>query len=185
MRIARTHEEDAAVQDTAASPSRVRADDGASAVEFALVVPLLLLLVFGIIDFGVLFGQNLAINNAARDGARYAVVRQIDGSPARSCYQVLSRTRAASQAIALDPQDVGVTVTLNGTTVCSVAAGTPLPASANTAALQKAPCQGSVSGVSDQLVVRTTHESSLVVPILGPSTIGLTGEGYFRCEYSG
>jgi len=49
-----------------------RGDAGAAAVEFALVVPILLILVFGIVDFGLaMFSQNL-VGNAAREGARTA-----------------------------------------------------------------------------------------------------------------
>jgi Flp pilus assembly protein TadG len=47
-----------------------RAERGAAAVEFALVLPLLLLLAFGIIDFGYMVNRAAVVNNAARDGAR-------------------------------------------------------------------------------------------------------------------
>ena len=43
-------------------------------VEFALVLPLLLALLCGIIDFGWLYYNQITLNNAAREGARYAVV---------------------------------------------------------------------------------------------------------------
>ncbi len=43
---------------------------GAAAVEFALVVPLLLMLVFGIVDFGYMINRASIVNNAARDAAR-------------------------------------------------------------------------------------------------------------------
>lgn len=43
-------------------------------VEFALVVPVLLVLVLGIINFAYLFGQKLALNQAVREGARASVV---------------------------------------------------------------------------------------------------------------
>ncbi len=47
-------------------------DSGAAAVEFALVVPFLLILMFGIVDFGLaMFSQNM-VGNAAREGARTA-----------------------------------------------------------------------------------------------------------------
>jgi Flp pilus assembly protein TadG len=56
--------------------SLTRMDDGASAVEFALVLPLLLLLLFGIIDTGrYLWGINRA-EKAAQMGVRTAVVTQ-------------------------------------------------------------------------------------------------------------
>jgi len=41
-------------------------------LEFALVLPILLFLVMGIIDFGFIFSSRIAIANAARTGVRYA-----------------------------------------------------------------------------------------------------------------
>ena len=49
---------------------RIRPERGAAAVEFAIVAPLLFILVFGIIDFGFGFHAWNAIENSAREGAR-------------------------------------------------------------------------------------------------------------------
>jgi len=49
-------------------------EDGQSLVEFALVLPVLLLLLCAIIDFGWLYYNQITLNNAAREGARYAVI---------------------------------------------------------------------------------------------------------------
>lgn len=51
---------------------------GAAAVEMAIVLPLLLLLLGGVIDFGWLFFQKIVMTNAAREGARGAVVKMTD-----------------------------------------------------------------------------------------------------------
>lgn len=51
-----------------------RADRGSAAVEFALVVPILLALVFGIVDYGLYFSNTLGARSGARDAARHAVV---------------------------------------------------------------------------------------------------------------
>jgi Flp pilus assembly protein TadG len=53
-------------------------DRGAAAVEFALIMPLLLLLVFGIISFGYMLSFRQAISQAAAEGARAAAVAQRD-----------------------------------------------------------------------------------------------------------
>jgi Flp pilus assembly protein TadG len=54
--------------------ARFRSDSGAEFVEFALAFPLLLLVVLGIIDFGLLFQQYEVLTNAAREGARIAAL---------------------------------------------------------------------------------------------------------------
>ena len=51
-------------------------DRGAAAVEFALLLPLLLLLVFGIIDFGRALNAQITLTQAAREGARVAALGQ-------------------------------------------------------------------------------------------------------------
>ncbi len=58
---------------------RVR-EDGAAAVEFALVVPLLLTLLFGIIEFGAAYNAQILVTNAAREAARELSVE--DGASA-------------------------------------------------------------------------------------------------------
>jgi Flp pilus assembly pilin Flp len=49
-------------------------EEGAAAVEFALLLPLLVLLLFGLIEFGFAFSTRIQATNAAREGARRAVV---------------------------------------------------------------------------------------------------------------
>ena len=62
------------------APTRVsinkksRDQKGATTLEFAIVSILFILLVFGIIDFGLLFYNQQVITNAAREGARYGIV---------------------------------------------------------------------------------------------------------------
>jgi Flp pilus assembly protein TadG len=57
------------------NPARLRilrkADHGSSLVELALVIPILLLIVFGAVDFGHAFYVNLELVNAAHAGAEY------------------------------------------------------------------------------------------------------------------
>ena len=52
--------------------------NGASAVEFALILPLLILVVFGIIEFGLLLYNQQVITNASREGARAGIVVGLD-----------------------------------------------------------------------------------------------------------
>ena len=51
-----------------------RTERGASAVEFAIVLPVLFLVIAGIVDFGRFFFTQIQVTNASREGARAAVV---------------------------------------------------------------------------------------------------------------
>lgn len=51
-----------------------RSERGAELIELALVLPILLLVFAGIVDFAVMFQRYLVVNNAAREGARIAVL---------------------------------------------------------------------------------------------------------------
>ena len=51
---------------------------GQSLVETAIVLPIVLLLVMGIIDFGLLFNNYIVISNASREGARKAALGGTD-----------------------------------------------------------------------------------------------------------
>ena len=53
---------------------KIKEETGASAVEFALVLPWLVLLLFGIIEFSILFYNKAMITNASREGARAGIV---------------------------------------------------------------------------------------------------------------
>lgn len=53
----------------------INKEKGQALIEFALILPILLILVGGIIDFGWLFYNQSSLNNAAREGARYAIVQ--------------------------------------------------------------------------------------------------------------
>jgi len=82
-------------------------DRGAAAIEFALVLPFLLLIIFGTIDFGRAINAQIVLTEAAREGARLAALGQSE--PA-----VVARTQSA--ATGLSP----VTVTVTG---CAPGAG--------------------------------------------------------------
>jgi len=54
--------------------SRIRREDGAAAVEFAIVSTILFMIVFGILEFGRTYSQYEVLQGAAREGARRAAV---------------------------------------------------------------------------------------------------------------
>jgi Flp pilus assembly protein TadG len=57
-----------------------RRDSGQSLVEFAIVLPILLALLVGIFEFGVAWNRKQVLTNAAREGARLAVLPSTAGT---------------------------------------------------------------------------------------------------------
>jgi hypothetical protein len=82
------------------------ADRGATAVEFALLLPLLLLIVLGIIDFGRMLNAQVTLTQAAREGSRLVAL----GQP-----NVSSRTQDAAGGLS----PIGVAIL----SACPVGAG--------------------------------------------------------------
>jgi Flp pilus assembly protein TadG len=90
-------------------------DRGAVAVEFALLLPVLLLLLFGIVDFGRLLNAQIVITQAAREGSRLQAL----GVPAAT---VVTKTQAAAVELPLPLP------TVNTGTVCPANAGASVDA---------------------------------------------------------
>ena len=55
-----------------------RRDSGQELVELSILIPLLLLIAFGVLDLGRLFHAAITITNAAREGARYGTFHPTD-----------------------------------------------------------------------------------------------------------
>ena len=162
---------------------RHRDERGASALEFALVLPVLMLLIGGIIDFGFVLAQQIAFNTAARDAARSAVVKPLSGG-AQTCSQVANRARTASttQAGALGASATGAKVEVAGQGGnCQINSGS----STTTGSGSTLPCTSSAAtGAKTSVTVTITYVSTppFPVPFLGSPT--LTARGDFQCEYS-
>lgn len=82
-----------------------RNNRGQAMLEFALVLPILLLLVFGIIDFGIIFFDNLVITQAAREGARVGVVGGSDVEILETVERIAGSLDVSRLQIEIDPND--------------------------------------------------------------------------------
>lgn len=148
----------------AAPPPR---DEGASAVEFALVAPLLFWLVFGIIGYGVWFADGLSVRDAAVSGARAAALGT--GAGATGC-----RAWGAGWAGATDV-DKGL--------VCTTLARTQLLGSTPHVMVAYTTWDGSAyvpttdPGVGDAVGVCLLLEQDLTVPM-----VPLPSDGVQRVE---
>ncbi len=88
---------------------RLKGEKGQSAVEFALILPILIILLCGIIDFGWLYNCDIAAKNAAREAARYTAIHLYDSSTDDDLEKAKSIVKA--NAPQLPPLDTRVTLT--------------------------------------------------------------------------
>jgi Flp pilus assembly protein TadG len=84
----------------------LRREDGQAITEFALILPVLVALLLGIIQFGIVFNNYLTITDAARAGARKAAVSRFLGDNGAA-----AKTTAQNSAQQLNQTDLKVTVT--------------------------------------------------------------------------
>lgn len=59
---------------------RVNKEEGQALVEFALILPILLLLIVAVVDFGWIFMAQIRVTNAAREAVRYYAVHKDTGT---------------------------------------------------------------------------------------------------------
>lgn len=85
-----------------------RGQRGQTMVEFAIVLPIFLLLLLGIAQGGIAFNNYIQLTDATRAGARYGAPLACSGSCDRSAL-VTSKVKAS--AANLDANQVGVTIT--------------------------------------------------------------------------
>ena len=84
----------------------IRDERGQSMVEFVLVLPLLCMLVFGIVQFGILYNNYITITDAARVGARKGAVSRTAVNP-----EGIAEAAARSSASSLNQTKLDVIVT--------------------------------------------------------------------------
>lgn len=76
------------------SSSRSPSERGAVAVEFALVLPLLAMLLLGTITAGIAFSHNIGLTNAVREGSRFGATTQYPAATGDWAADVISQVRA-------------------------------------------------------------------------------------------
>ena len=102
---------------------RLACEKGSQLIEFAMVLPLLLLVMFGIMDFGLLFQRYEAVTNAAREGARIAVLpdyKEADVKARVTRYLEDAGLKSTPTIVYAAPQAMsvgGACVTITGVTV--------------------------------------------------------------------
>ncbi len=85
-------------------------EDGAALVEFAIVLPLLLIIVFGIISFGFIFNHKLSLTDGAREAGRFGATLPVTNFAASGdpMQQWLDAIASRAEADATGSLDAGV-----------------------------------------------------------------------------
>jgi Flp pilus assembly protein TadG len=146
---------------------RCREERGASAVEFALVVPFLLLIVFGIIVYGMVFAQSLSLSNAARQAARAGVIEGTD------CSDIKDQAHDAAGTMGMSGDAASVSIQRRTPTQAS-------PTNACSGGDSTQPCQGQDDGTN--IYVSLSYHPDPIVPFI-PVPSQISGEGVYRCEF--
>ena len=81
-------------------------EEGQTLVEFALVAPILFLILFGIVQYGIAFKHSIALTDAVRSGARQATVSRNAPDPVAA-----TKTAVLKAGSDLDSSKLNVTVT--------------------------------------------------------------------------
>mgnify|MGYP000934277113 FL=1 len=80
-----------------------RGSKGQSLVETAVILPVVLLLIMGIIDFGLLFNNYILISNASREGARRASLGGTDEEIVQTIQNITTALELAKLTISITP----------------------------------------------------------------------------------
>jgi len=86
----------------------LRREDGSAAVEFAFVLPILLMILLGIMEFGIILYRQEVITNASREGARFGI---IIGSPRPTTGQIQDVVSTYLTSAGLTAGDASIDVT--------------------------------------------------------------------------
>ena len=89
--------------------SRMEKDNGVAIIEFALVLPILLLVIVGIFDFGFAFREYLVATDAAREGARMAVLPGYSDDDIRARVMAYLTTAGGIQPAKIQNVDISTT----------------------------------------------------------------------------
>ena len=165
-----------------ASQRRDHRERGAAAVEFALTLLPLLMIIFGVLHFGFALAQKASLNSAVRSGARYGSVNIYNSvADPHSCDKTVARAQEGVATLGMTASAVTFRVYKGATLAAAQAAGAICT---NSSPNSTPPCDD--SDQADSLYVVASYTTNLVgIPFTGINrTVLLQSVGAFRCEYS-
>ncbi len=160
-------------------PFRSLPKTGQTLVEFALVVPLLLTIVFGIIEFGVLFSVYVGLTNGAREGARAGSTFQYD-CPTTTPNCRVNRTVSSLRADVDTDRQTRILEAVNATL-------NPLIVRSRLSTVITYTPDNSTSSYryGEKVTVRLTYQHRLFFNLLGTPTLTMRARSTMRIEPGG
>lgn len=130
---------------------------GQALVEFALVAPVMLLLLLVAVDFGRLFFSYVAVNNAAREATFHAAAHASDSSFDQAAYEA-AVTQAALRELAGQGQGGEGALTVSVPSCIDAASGTPVAC---------ALAADFAAGIGNQVSVSVSRPFTFITPLIG------------------
>jgi Flp pilus assembly protein TadG len=156
---------------------------GASAVEFAIVISLVFIVLFGIIQFGIAYNRYQGINAASREGARLGSLKNTQVDPIQDrIFESMSILNSAnfknsgariytcpgSLATEKGCIEVYQETAPNSGVYTLMTSGTQVP------------CDATHSSATVKVVVK--YKMLITIPLWASPAVTATGTGVFRCE---
>lgn len=166
---------------------RFRQERGASAVEFAIIGSLLLLILFGTIQFGITFNRYQGLQSSAREGARLGslqattrtqIINRVRESVSIIQSSAISTGTCTPSSLSLDNGCVRIyakqkpTATCPGSQCVEVLSGSS----------SQTPCGAAYSGTDKSVVVQVHYRLKLDIPLWASPQMTIAGGAEFKCE---
>ncbi|MGH2726753.1 MAG: TadE/TadG family type IV pilus assembly protein [Actinomycetota bacterium] len=162
---------------------RIRDERGASAVEFAIIASLLFMILFGTIQFGIMFNRYQGLQSGGREGAR------LGSLTATTNDDILGRVKDSLSIV--DPANVAMCTSGSGTPTVTldhacvrVSRRTEPDQSPDWHSVggDPGPCNASQPGDKKSVVVEVFLRTTLDIVLWASPTMTIGGSGEFRCE---
>lgn len=145
------------------------AEDGISAVEFALATPILLAIVLPVLDLGQAFSEQIRVNMAVQAGAQYASLNAWSSTSSTDITAVVNGSTTLSLTGVAATQQCGCPNTSGGPTLNSI------PAAPATCASQYPSCAADSQPAGYYVQVTASHTHTAVVPYsASPASVSST-----------
>ncbi len=164
---------------------RTRAEEGAAVVELALVSSLIIVVAWGVIQFGIVFNRYQGLQAAGREGARFgsssqATIGQIQDRVKKSLESVIDTSNAAYVATCpSDPTTLAADEYCINVSRRDSAGATPTLLTISGASANTQPCN---LGQGKSVIVAVYHKMRVSIPLWAVASVNANGAGEFKCE---